>query len=307
MSAATQPRPALSNFKEAEQVAENGTVSKHHSMAQRQMVRVLAFTSQSAWTPEAISGIVFGILMFLLGVIAVLQTRHQKLIVIGGISPCLALIAPQWMNVSADWGLDIESNIRLPVMHCTHIIEADPNLWVPPYEPPQGFVCIADPPDSYPGAHGRVLAGQEPKKPAPKPKPVTKPPQPRDGFEVDIDLANATPDTKDRHAWSFGGQESKTPAPKPKPKPKPKPPPPKHRDGYETTNKMADATPDTINQHPWNFGGQGPKKPAPKPKPNPKPVPPQPRDGYATSSTRIFLIPQDQGKAFLILGVQGVV
>ena len=104
MPATSQPRPALPNFKEAEKAAENGTVSKHHSMAQRQMVRVLAFTSQSSWTPEAISGIVFGILMFLLGVIAVWQTRHQKLIVIGGNSPCLALIAPQWMNVSANLG-----------------------------------------------------------------------------------------------------------------------------------------------------------------------------------------------------------
>ena len=102
MSAATQPRPALPNFKEAEQVAENGTVSKQHSMAQRQMVRVLAFTSQSSWTPGAIAGIVFGILMFLLGVIAVWQTRHQKLIVIGGLYPCLTLTAPQRMDVSAD-------------------------------------------------------------------------------------------------------------------------------------------------------------------------------------------------------------
>ena len=104
MYVATQPRVALPNFKEAEQVAENGTVSKEHSMAQRQMVRVSAVTSQSSWTPEAIAGIVFGVLMFLLGVIAVLQTRNQKLIVIGGIvSPCLALSnAPQRMNGSAD-------------------------------------------------------------------------------------------------------------------------------------------------------------------------------------------------------------
>ena len=190
-------------------------------------------------------------------------------------------------------------------MPCTHIIETDPNLWVPPYEPPQGFVCIADSPDSYPDAHARVLAGQGPKKPAPKPKPVPKPPQPRDGFEAEIDLANATPDTKDGHACNLGGgQDTKKPAPKPKPSPKPAPPQP--RDGYEIEIDVADAVSDTNNQHRWIFGGQGPKKPAPKPKPNPKPVPPQPLDGYATSSTRIFMIPQNQGKTFLILGVQGV-
>ena len=104
MSAATQARPALPNFKEAEQVAENGTVSKPYPMAQRQMLRVLTFTSQSSWTPEAIAGIVFGILMFLLGVIAVWQTRNQKLILIGGTIPsCLALIiAPQCMTGPAD-------------------------------------------------------------------------------------------------------------------------------------------------------------------------------------------------------------
>ena len=106
MPAATQPRPALPNFMEAEQVAENGTVSKQHATAQRQMLRVLTFTGQSSWTPEVIAGIVFGILMFLLGVIAVWQTRNHKLIVIGGIiTPCLALIfAPRRMKGSADLG-----------------------------------------------------------------------------------------------------------------------------------------------------------------------------------------------------------
>ena len=106
----------------------------------------------------------------------------------------------------------------------THIIETDPNLWVPPYEPPQGFFCIADPPDSYADAHGRVRGGQEPKKPVPEPKPAPKPPQPRDGYEVEINLADATPDIKKDHAWSLGGQEPKKPAPKPVP--------PQPRDGY---------------------------------------------------------------------------
>lgn len=142
----------------------------------------------------------------------------------------LSLDGPQRTKASADQRPDIESQVRLLTVPYARFVRTDPDLWVPPYEPPQDFVCIADPPSSYANNDDPVLDKQEPKKPAPKPKPVLNPPQPRDEYGVEVDLTDMLPNVASYHGWAVGVQEPEKPAPKPKPGPKPKPPQP--RDGY---------------------------------------------------------------------------
>ena len=170
----------------------------------------------------------------------------------------------------------------LPTFPTAHVFQTDPDLWVPPYEPPQDFVCIADPPGSYGNANIKTLTGQESKKPAPKPEPSPKPPQPRDGYNVEPDFTNTLPNAKGNGAWMLGGTGPK------KPEPKPKPPPP--RDGYDLETDLTDMLPNTEGNDIRMLGGTGPKKPEPKPKP------PQPRDGYERSFGPAAMIRRILGK-----------
>ncbi|KAG7009486.1 hypothetical protein G7Y79_00002g006010 [Physcia stellaris] len=230
----------------------NETLSKEPATApapapQRQTLRVVVFGKQSSWTPEAIAGIVFGVLMFVLGLVALWQSRNHRMILIA----------------------DIESHLRLHNVLAAPMLQTDPDLWVPPYEPPREFVYIADPPGTYADAPLLSWGGEGPKKPAPKPKP----PQPRDGYEVEVDLTDMLPDTGRNGMWTLGGEGPKKPQPKPKP--------PQPRDGYgvdldECIDVLLSAKVDSI----CSLSGQGPQKPKPKPQP------PQPRDGYKLNFVR---------------------
>ena len=87
-----QTTPATPSIKAVSKAPKNGTMPDDPSSAfipQRQTTRVFAFNSQSSWTPEAIAGIVFGVLMFLLGMIAVWQTRNRKLVFVRGMNHLL--------------------------------------------------------------------------------------------------------------------------------------------------------------------------------------------------------------------------
>ena len=87
MPGTAPPTPAMLSIKAVSKAPENGTIPDDPSTApipQRQTTRVFAFSTQSSWTPEAIAGIVFGVLMFLLGVIAVWQTHNRKLVIVRG-------------------------------------------------------------------------------------------------------------------------------------------------------------------------------------------------------------------------------
>ena len=215
------------------------------------------------------------------------------------------------MNVSADRCIDIESRLMLPTYPTARVFQTDPDLWVPPYEPPQDFVCIADPPDSYGTASIKALTGHELKKPAPKPEPLPKPPQPRDGYSVETNFMGMLPNAGNG-VCMLGGTAPDTSEPKPKPpqprdgygmetdrtsmppdmdgngvymlvgtgpkKPEPKPEPPQPRDGYDVETDLTDMLPDTEGNGRRILGGTGPKKPDPKPKP------PQPRDGYSSTA-----------------------
>ena len=68
----------------AARIPENATIMDDPRIVQHLMSKIHAFNNQPSWTPTAISGIVFGVLMFLLGVAALWQTRDQKLIFVGG-------------------------------------------------------------------------------------------------------------------------------------------------------------------------------------------------------------------------------
>ncbi|KAL8791561.1 MAG: hypothetical protein Q9195_005825 [Heterodermia aff. obscurata] len=289
--AINQHAPANITTKAAPKSLGNASLPNDTATApipQRQTLRVFAFSTQASWTPEAIAGIIFGVLMFLLGVIAVWQTQNRKLVFVR----------------------DVESRFMLPAFPTARVFQTDPDLWVPPYEPPQDFVCIADPPDSYANADIKTLTRQDLKKPAPKPEPKPKPPQPRDGYDVGT-VTDMLPNTEGNRAWMLGGTGSENPEPKPKPpqprdgynvetggtnmpgdtegndiwmlggtgpkKPDPKPKPQQPRDGYDVETDLTDMLPDTAGNAAWMLGGTGPKKPEPKPKP------PQPRDGYRDS------------------------
>ena len=97
MSDAAKPTPAPPSIKAVSKASLNGTIPDDPSAAafipQRQTTRVFAFSTQSSWTPEAIAGIVFGVLMFLLGIIAVWQTHNRKLIFVRGVNP--SLLSPE--------------------------------------------------------------------------------------------------------------------------------------------------------------------------------------------------------------------
>ena len=87
MSGTTPPTQATPRIKAVSQAPENGTIPDDPSTApipQRQTTRVFAFSTQSSWTPEAIASIVFGVLMFLIGLIAVWQTQNRKLVFVRG-------------------------------------------------------------------------------------------------------------------------------------------------------------------------------------------------------------------------------
>ena len=196
------------------------------------------------------------------------------------------------MDVSADHCTDIESRLMLPTFPTAHVFHTDPDLWVPPYEPPQDFVCIADPPGSYGNASIKTLTGQESKEPAPKPEPLPKPPQPRDGYNVEAGFTNILPKTKGNGTWMLGGTGPKKPEPKPKP--------PQPRDGFDLETDLTDMLPKTEGNRIWMLGGTGPKKPQPEPKPKPKPKPnpkpPPPRDGYRRSFGPAAMIREIIGK-----------
>ena len=151
----------------------------------------------------------------------------------------------------------------LPTFPTAHVFQTDPDLWLPPYEPPQDFVCIADPPGNYGNVSIKTLTGQESKKPAPKPEPSPKPPQPRDGYDVETDLTDMLPNTEGNDIRMLGGTGPKKPEPKPKP--------PQPRDGYERSFGPAAMIRRILGKGAWK---------QPNPKPEPKPKPPQPRDGY---------------------------
>lgn len=91
MPGTTPPTPAIPSIKAVSKAPENGTIPDDLLTApipQRQTTRVFAFGTQSSWTPEAVAGIVFGVLMFLLGLIAVWQTHNRKLIFVRGTHRC---------------------------------------------------------------------------------------------------------------------------------------------------------------------------------------------------------------------------
>ena len=166
----------------------------------------------------------------------------------------------------------------LPTLPTAHVFQTDPDLWVPPYEPPQDLVCIADPPDSYGNAHIKTLTGES----APKPEPKPKPPQPRDGYDMETDMADMLPNTEGNGIRILGGTGPKQPEPKPKP--------PQPRDGYDVETDLTDVLAKTEGNGMWILGGTGPKKPEPKPKP------PQPRDGYGWSLSPAALVRAIIGK-----------
>ena len=87
MSGTTPPAQATPSIKAVSKAPENGTIPDDPSTApipQRQMTRIFAFSTQSSWTPEAIASIVFGVLMFLIGAIAIWQTHNRKLVIVRG-------------------------------------------------------------------------------------------------------------------------------------------------------------------------------------------------------------------------------
>ena len=266
MSAVFHPTSATPTVKVVTKRPINETLANDPATApapaaQRQTLRVVVFGKQSSWTPEAIAGIVFGVLMFVLGLVALWQARNHRMILIAG---NWAIVACKY---SADHSADIESHLRLHNVLATPILQTDPDLWVPPYEPPREFACIADPPGTYAAAPLLSWGGEGPKKPAPKPNPVPKPPQPRDGFEMEVDLTDMLRDTRRDGIWTLDGEGPKKPQPKPKP--------PQPRDGYglyldECIGMLLSTKVDSM----CSLSGQGPQKPQQKPKP------PQPRDGY---------------------------
>ena len=277
MSAIARPTPAPPTVKVVSKRPMNDTLSNDAATApapQRQTIRVVVFGKQSSWTPEAIAGIVFGVLMFVLGLVALWQTRNHRMILIAGNWAVAACKNP------ADRSTDIESHLRLHNVLAAPMLQTDPDLWVPPYEPPREFVCIADPPGTYADAPLLSWGGEGPKKPAPKPKP----PQPRDGFEMEVDLTDMLPDTEKDGIWSLGGEGPKKPQPKPKP--------PQPRDGYEMDIDRVDTLLNNRVNGICSLGGQTPPQ-----KPKPKPQPPQPRDGYKSDLVSVaegFLQPPDQ-------------
>lgn len=266
MSAKSRPTPATPTVKVVSKRPMNDTLTNDPATApapaaQRQTLRVVVFGKQSSWTPEAIAGIIFGVLMFVLGLFALWQTRSHRMILIAGNWAVVACKYP------ADHFTDIESHLRVHNVFTAPMLQTDPDLWVPPYEPPREFACIADPPDTHADAPLLSWGGEGPKKPTPKPKPAPKPPQPRDGYEVEVDLTDMLPDTGSDGIWSLGGEGPKKPQPKPKP--------PQPRDGYgmdldDCIDKLLNTKMDSV----CSSSGQGPQKPKPKPQP------PQPRDGY---------------------------
>lgn len=85
--AVNQRTPANVTTKAASKASGNGALTNDTATApipQRQTLRVFTFSTQASWTPEAIAGIIFGVLMFLLGVIAVWQTHNRRLVFVRG-------------------------------------------------------------------------------------------------------------------------------------------------------------------------------------------------------------------------------
>ena len=272
MSDSTRPIVAVSTTKAVTKAPENGTATSNPPAAQRQMLRIFALSGQSSWTPGTIASIVFGILMFLLGVIALWQNRNRKMMFVGGNYHSMSNlkdVVTGKTEPSAKLRTDIESYHLLPSTPYAHLVERDPDLWIPRYEPPREFVCIADPPDTHTNLPVQALGSNEPKNPLPKPQPAPKPPQPRDGYDLEVELTDMLSDNKSNDILVIGDQEPKKPAPKPKPKP------PQPRDGYALGEP-----PSAIRQErTCILGGEGVGKPAQEPEPKP----PQPLDGYGVA------------------------
>lgn len=305
MSAVPSTAPTPPTVKAVSLAPESGTVPDDRATAsapQRQIIRIFAFRDQSSWTPEAVAGVVFGILMFLLGVVALWQTRNRKLVFVGGRN---CHLQSSGCSSLAHIRADIKSHLRLHPVPAAPIIQTDPDLWIPPYEPPRDFVCIADPPESYSTASILALGGEGPKKPPPKPKPSPQPPQPRDGYDLEAGLTDILLETKSNDVGSLGGQGLSNPKPKPKPKPEPKPPQP--RDGYELEVDLTEILLETKSTDVCFLGGQklSNPKPNPEPKPEPMPKPPQPRDGYSGSFSTMITSEEMKGDEAWTLGGVG--
>ena len=89
MSAITHSTPATPTVKVVSKRPMNDTLSNDAATApapapQRQTSQVVIFGKQSSWTPAAIAGIVFGVLMFVLGLVALWQTRNHKILLVAG-------------------------------------------------------------------------------------------------------------------------------------------------------------------------------------------------------------------------------
>lgn len=89
MSASFHPTPATPTIKVDSKRPMNDTLSNDPTTApgpapQRQTIRVHVFGKQSSWTPGAIAGIVFGVLMFVIGLAALWQTRNHRVLLVAG-------------------------------------------------------------------------------------------------------------------------------------------------------------------------------------------------------------------------------
>lgn len=160
---------------------------------------------------------------------------------------------PSISEIKPDRRIDIESHPCSWDAPCVHTIEPDPDLWVPPYEPPRDFVCIADPPDTYANLSLWLQSSQDPKKPAPKPKPVPQPPQPREGYRLEVDLTDMQHDTESSGLSLTSGQPPRTPTVKSKPSLNTKPSQP----GYV----IAGMTVDVKEKERWTFAEKGYEQP----------------------------------------------